>query len=141
MSELSLNNRTALHKKSEDVEKDEDISKILQAMHKVVRTSEIPALGLAAPQIGSSKRIIIVKVGSLFKTIINPVITKRKLGMVKSKEGCLSYPGLFKTIKRYKMVYVEGFDENWKPLRLKHRGMDSYVIQHEVDHLNGITIG
>ena len=103
-------------------------------------------IGLAAPQVGISKRLIVFRLGSIPYTIINPIITKRNLGRMRSMEGCLSFPqtigkqGKLVKMSRDKQIVVEGSNQYWKPIRLKLRGLDSCVIQHEIDHLNGITI-
>ena len=97
-------------------------------------------IGLAAPQLGESTRVIVVDAGGLKTVIINPVITARKLGKVRSKEGCLSYPGKLVTVQRDKMIVVEGFDEDWQPVKFKLRGIAAMCVQHEIDHLNGVTI-
>ena len=138
---LNLSNREVLYKVAKPVEKDEDLSEVLAAMKQVIKISEIPALGLAAPQIGSSKRVIILNSTKGQQVIVNPRITRGRLGKGVSMEMCLSVPGL--TVKRQggPQLIAEGVDEDWRPVRIKARGLDSYVIQHEIDHLNGIVIG
>lgn len=89
-------------------------------------------VGIAAPQIGIAKRIIVVKE----EAIVNPVITK-KSGEQIIKEGCLSYPGIQKHIKRPLQVTVAGKDENGKDLSATYQGIYAAIACHEVDHLNG----
>lgn len=139
-TDLNLNNRTELFNIADPVEECESIDYILRAMKYVIKTSKIKVLGLAAPQIGVSKRIIILLRGNNWQVIINPKLTNRSLSIRTSREMCLSFPGLVGKKKRFKRVFVEGFDENWKPLKIKATGLDSCVIQHEIDHLNGKTI-
>ena len=86
-----------------------------------------------------NRRVILVSADRFGKAIINPVITKRSCGKVRSIEGCLSFPGKKVTIKRDKQITVEGFDVKWKPIKQKLRGLAAMCVQHEIDHLNGIT--
>lgn len=136
--ELNLNNRSALYSVAKEVPSGENVIQLIREMIKIMWDNN--GIGLAAPQIGVSKRIIVVNTNNLKLIIINPKIVERKLGQTISKEGCLSFPNLFKEIKRDKMIIVEGFDTYWNPIRRKLRGLDSFIVQHEIDHLNGITI-
>ena len=137
----NLSNRSVLHKIAKPLVVGEIVSHIVHAMNIVIATSERKALGLAAPQIGISKRIIILINSDMQQVLINPVITRRRLGKATSKESCLSFsPDYSKKMKRDKQVIVEGFNEYWEKVKIKARGLDSYVIQHEIDHLNGVTI-
>ncbi len=74
------------------------------------------------------------------KAIINPVITKTSGKLKLGKEGCLSFPGKRVDMKRDNIVVVEGFDEDWNPIKKKVRALSAFCVQHEIDHLNGITI-
>ena len=97
-------------------------------------------IGLAANQVGELQRVIVVHADSFKQAIINPIITKFYGGQTTSKEGCLSFPRLTVPMVRSRKIIVEGFDENWKPIKCKLKGLAAYCVQHEVDHLNGITI-
>jgi len=97
-------------------------------------------IGLAANQVGELQRVIVVHADSFKQAIINPVITKSYGGQTTSKEGCLSFPRLNVPMVRSRKIIVEGFDQNWKPIKRKLKGLAAYCVQHEVDHLNGITI-
>jgi peptide deformylase len=133
-----------LYQVAEPIPQNEDITELYRAMFDLMLANN--GIGLAAPQAGISKRLIVFRLGNIPYTIINPIITKRKLGTMKSIEGCLSFPetlgkrGKLVEVLRDKLIVVEGFNQYWKPTRLKLRGLDSCVIQHEIDHLNGITI-
>ena len=137
-------NHSVLYKVAKPVPQNEDITELYRAMFDLMITSK--GIGLAAPQVGIPKRLIVFLRGQVPYTIINPVITKRKLGKMRSIEGCLSFPetlgeqGKQVKVSRDKQITVEGFNQYWKPIRLKLRGLDSCVIQHEIDHLDGITI-
>ena len=97
-------------------------------------------VGLAAPQIGVSKRIVVVDVGKGPKIFINPKIIKKTKEKEISEEGCLSVPGRFLKIKRYKEIIVKAQDENGKKFEIKADGLLSRCLQQEIDHLNGILI-
>ncbi|PJA01099.1 peptide deformylase [bacterium (Candidatus Gribaldobacteria) CG_4_10_14_0_2_um_filter_33_15] len=96
-------------------------------------------IGLAASQVGISKRIIVVDVGQGPKVFVNPEILKKQ-GREISEEGCLSVPGKFLKIKRYKEISVKALDENGKEFKIKADGLLSCCLQQEIDHLNGILI-
>ncbi len=115
----------------------EDVTQVIADMWSVIGTMGI---GLAAPQIGVSKRIIVVRVGSTKFCIINPVIVNRWGGKRISKEGCLSFPSMEKKIPRDRFITVEGLDENFIVMRRKCSNLIAACVQHEVEHLNGITI-
>lgn len=98
-------------------------------------------VGLAAPQVGVALRVIVINYAATTVAIINPVITKAPGKIVRSlNEGCLSFPGARRTIKRSKRVIVEGFDKNWEPVKIDARNFLAFVVQHEIDHLDGVTI-
>jgi len=107
-------------------------------------------IGLAAPQIGIDKRIIVINVPALRKgvqvsgstkhAIINPVVTWWKGGPVIAEEGCLSFPDERVLVPRYLRVKVQGFDIRWNPITIGGKGLVARVLQHEVDHLNGRTL-
>lgn len=123
---------------SKEVEHLEDVKYLVEGMFKVM--SDNGGIGLAANQVGILKRIIVINTMTLRQVIINPVIVKRSIKTVNSLEGCLSFPNEQRKVKRSKRVEVVGFDENWRPIRLKMRFLDAMCVQHEIDHLNGITI-
>ncbi len=137
----NLDNRSVLFKVANEVPYEESVLEILDLMNIAIKKSSIVALGLAAPQIGIQKRIIVINTPSLQAVIINPKIIRKNLGTAPSIESCLSFPGLTKKRTRYKQIVVTGFDSDWVPIKLKLRGLQAIVVQHEVDHLNGITIG
>ncbi len=93
--------------------------------------------GLAAPQVGVSKRIIIVDTEERGPIVlINPVII-RKSGESKEEEGCLSVPGIYSTVNRSSSITVEGIDLDEKKISITEEGFLAIVLQHEIDHLNG----
>ena len=95
-------------------------------------------VGMAANMIGVRKRIIIVNIGFINVVIYNPVILKRDTPY-ETEEGCLSLEGVRKTT-RYQNIEVEYLDGSWKKHRQKYSGWTAQIIQHEMDHLEGIII-
>lgn len=134
---------------SSDVEKKELshlISKMAETMY------EANGLGLAAPQVGVSKRLFIIDIeqkvekddndevisrtpGELH-VFINPIIVEKE-GEIVYEEGCLSVPGVYEEVKRAKKVVIEFHDRNFEKKRMIAEGLLSVVIQHEYDHLEG----
>jgi len=101
-----------------------------------------PGVGLAAPQVGKSLRVLVADIstkeqGYPLIILINPEIVEAE-GKIDSEEGCLSVPDYYTTIKRHKKVLVKGLDRNGKPLEIEADGLLARVLQHEIDHLNGI---
>ncbi len=96
-------------------------------------------IGLAAPQIGASVRLLVVgdEEGRGPQVLVNPVITEQG-GSVTAEEGCLSLPGFFAPVTRAQWVKVEAQDLDGKPLSITGRGLRSRVFQHEIDHLDGV---
>jgi peptide deformylase len=96
-------------------------------------------IGLAAPQIGASVRLLVVgdEEGRGAQVLVNPVITEQG-GTVTAEEGCLSLPGFFAPVTRAQWVKVEAQDLDGKPLSITARGLRSRVFQHEIDHLDGV---
>ena len=95
-------------------------------------------VGMAANMIGVSKNIIVVAAGPFQFAMINPVITK-KTGAFQTEEGCLSLDGV-RPCTRYKEIEVDYLDTNFKKQHGKYIGWTAQIIQHEVDHCNGIVI-
>ena len=95
-------------------------------------------VGMAANMIGSRKRIIIVSAGPFSFIMINPVITK-KTGKYETEEGCLSLDGV-RPCTRYKEIEVDYLDQNFKRQHGKFVDFTAQIIQHEMDHFEGILI-
>jgi len=110
------------------------ITKMKSIMH------EANGLGLAAPQIGASTRIIVYDAneGEGVRVLINPKILSMSGEQVEPKEGCLSIPGLQGVVKRANELRVRGFDEKNRPVARRVKGLEARVIQHEIDHLDGV---
>ena len=95
-------------------------------------------VGMAAKMIGVSKNIIVVAAGPFQFAMINPVIAK-KTGAFQTEEGCLSLDGV-RPCTRYKEIEVDYLDTNFKKQHGKYTGWTAQIIQHEIDHCNGIVI-
>lgn len=98
---------------------------------------EANGVGLAAPQIGILKRIVVIDVGQGPLVLINPEIIKSK-GAVEDLEGCLSIPGEQGTVRRPQYVRVKAQRENGEPFEIEGEGMLARAFCHEIDHLDGI---
>jgi peptide deformylase len=95
-------------------------------------------VGLAAPQVGVSLRIFVMDDGKRgARTLINPVVTERG-GSVREEEGCLSLPGVFADVERSTSLRVTGLDADGGPVELDARGLQAKIVQHEIDHLDGV---
>jgi len=94
--------------------------------------------GLAAPQVGKSVRLIAVSAKDGVIVMFNPEILKKSWACEWGDEGCLSVPGVFGKVKRHKKISFRYFDSEGKKIKDKAEGLFARVIQHEVDHLNGI---
>lgn len=127
-----------LKAKSEEVKIiDDEIKRLIKDLWDTFYDTD--GIGLAAPQIGVNKRVIIVDLRDGMDPIIliNPVI-KRKFGAQESEEGCLSYPGYYGYLERPKMVIVKGLNEEGEEVKYKGTELLCRALCHEIDHLNGI---
>lgn len=98
-------------------------------------------VGFAAPQVGQNTRIIIAtKNDGEILALINPEIVKKSLFKTKSEEGCLSVPGKLCVVRRHKTVEVKAEDRLGREVKLKANGLFAIVLQHEIDHLDGMLI-
>jgi len=111
--------------------------KLFEDMLSIMRTAG--GVGLAAPQIGLSKRMIVVEYGNVLLMLANPKILKKE-GFELLEEGCLSFPEVSVSIKRFKNIVVEALDKNNKKIKIEADEILSRAIQHEIDHLDGKLI-
>ena len=114
---------------------DKKIKKLLDDMLDTMEIAD--GVGLAAPQVGVSLRIIIIDIGDGVIELINPVITE-STGSELGNEGCLSIPGVFGEVERFAEVTVEGFNRFGKKVKIKGNDLLGRALQHEIDHLDGI---
>jgi len=127
-----------LRNKSEEVKDvtQEKIQKLISDMKIFVKKKR--GAGLSAIQVGEPVRIFVVNMGKHKEVFVNPEIKKLSDSETTLEEGCLSFPGFFGMVKRPKQVTVQALDENGKPFELEASGILSKVIQHEIDHLDGV---
>lgn len=119
-----------------------NIQRLIDDMIETMHT--VSGVGLAANQVGISKRLCIIDVSTKEEktpliVLINPVIIE-KGGVVEAEEGCLSIPGYTTTIKRAERVYVRGLNREGKHIEIDGTSLLSRALQHEIDHLNGLLI-
>ena len=99
--------------------------------------------GLAAPQVGVPMRVLVADVSQAAEeearlALVNPMIVEAGRGQARESEGCLSIPGVHEIVARPDRVVVEGYDPEGRPVRVEADGLLSRVLQHEVDHLDGV---
>ncbi|GMA99648.1 peptide deformylase [Pelosinus sp. IPA-1] len=114
---------------------DKKIRKLLDDMAQTMYSAD--GVGLAAPQVGISLRVIVIDVNEELIELINPVITKSE-GCELGNEGCLSIPGVFGEVERFAEVTVTGLNRFGKNISITGTGLLSRALQHEIDHLDGI---
>jgi len=120
---------------------DDEVHEIIQNMAETMY--QAPGVGLAAIQAGIDKSIIVYDPEAdvdkrEYKVLINPKIVSSEGETVSENEGCLSVPDFRSDVKRAETVMVEGLDRNGKAVRINANGLLSVILQHEIDHLNGI---
>lgn len=107
---------------------------------------EAPGVGLAAPQVASPLRVIVIEYGDeenedappKLYTMVNPEIVRVSEETVVGTEGCLSIPGFIGDVERLEQITVKGQNRHGQPMRVKADGWLARVFQHEIDHLNGV---
>jgi|APHig6443717817_1056837.scaffolds.fasta_scaffold238766_1 peptide deformylase len=126
-----------LEKRAEPVtEFDEGLALLCAQMFEALKRDH--GIGLAAPQVGVSKRVFITDVDEDKKRIfVNPEIVMTSPDLVEYEEGCLSFPGLYFMVKRSSNLRVQAFNEKGKPFTVEADGLLARVILHEYDHLDG----
>ncbi len=138
-----------LRRKARPVTKfDKDLQALIDDMIETMR--QAPGVGLAAPQIGLSERVIVVEyfeheedeekenASKKVWAVLNPEIIKPSEETLLGIEGCLSVPGLVGEVERHAALQVKGLNRHGKPMRIKAEGWLARIFQHEIDHLNGV---
>ncbi|MDD3896294.1 MAG: peptide deformylase [Candidatus Peribacteraceae bacterium] len=115
-----------------------EIRKLIKDMYETVHAAE--GGGLAAPQIGITHRLCLAAINGRIIPLINPEILVKSNATDTMQEGCLSLPGLWIDVPRAKEIHLTYKDENGKRQERKLTGWDARVVQHEVDHLDGVLI-
>lgn len=125
-----------LREKAKEVkEVNPSIIKLLDNMIDTLHDAE--GVGLAAPQIGVSKRVIIVEVDDVLVELINPVILEKE-GANSAEEGCLSIPNMTGDVVRAAKVRVQGLNRQGEKLDIRADRLLARALQHEIDHLEGV---
>ena len=127
-----------LHNKAKPVAQvDSRIQKLIDDMSETMYTA--PGIGLAAPQVNVPERIIVVDISDKKDSLlamVNPEIISSE-GEDEHEEGCLSVPGVYAPVKRYKKIRVRALDKDGNSFELDAEGLLGVCIQHEIDHLDG----
>ena len=135
----------SLRLKSKQVTKfDIELQTLIDNMFETMRAA--PGVGLAAPQIGESLRLVVVdytededeNAKPKKYVLVNPEIVKRSEEMVTDIEGCLSLPGLAGMVERHEAVTIKAKNRFGKPLKIEAEGWLARIFQHEIDHLDGV---
>jgi peptide deformylase len=114
---------------------DDSVRKLIDDMVETMLAA--PGVGLAAPQVGQSVRVIVVKADQNLHVLVNPEMVSAE-GEQIGYEGCLSLPGLVGEVKRFQRVVAKGRNRKGKNIRVRGDGLLARAIQHEIDHLDGI---
>jgi peptide deformylase len=119
---------------------DEDLKEEVQSMGKLMH--DALGVGLAATQLGVLHRVLVYKayVDDPVTALVNPVFEWMSDELELGDEGCLSLPGVHVEVERHAQVRVRAQDENGKEIEVAAEGLEARVIQHEIDHLNGVLI-
>jgi peptide deformylase len=130
-----------LRKKSEAIDLKahrEELAKLVKDMWDTMHAAH--GVGLAAPQIGLAMRLAVIDTKPEGKprplVLINPEIVEKE-GEVEEEEGCLSIPGLYARVKRYRRVKAKALNQHGIPIEITGEGLLARALQHEIDHLNG----
>ncbi len=120
---------------------DDEIRNLIEDM--AATMYEAPGVGLAAIQVGYDKSLLVYDVSPKdeqrsLQVLINPRIVLSEGTTISEEEGCLSVPDCREDVKRAASILIEALDREGKPLRIEAEGLLAIVLQHEIDHLNGI---
>jgi peptide deformylase len=125
-----------------------DLQALIDDMVETMR--DAPGVGLAAPQVGVSQRVIVVEYAEespepeappkpkKLYTLVNPEIVRHSDETIVGNEACLSIPGYFGEVERFQWVTVKGLNRRGQPTRLKVKDWLARIFQHEIDHINGV---
>lgn len=123
---------------------DKDLQTLIDNMIETMRVA--PGVGLAAPQVGVSERLIVIEYGDdedetlpkKLYVVVNPEIVSASEETVEGVEACLSIPRLVGDVDRYEALVIKGINRHGKPIKIKADGWLARIFQHEIDHLEGV---
>lgn len=129
-----------LRKKAQEIENilDPKIQELAKSMIKTMQKDK--GVGLAAPQVGQSIRLITIDIKDEPLILFNPKITFFSKKKEEGEEGCLSLPGKFGQVERSHKIRVKAQDTEGNKIKFKAEGLFARVLQHEIDHLDGVLI-
>jgi peptide deformylase len=145
LRQIVFNPDPVLRRKARKVtEFNKDFQVLVDDMVETLR--EAPGVGLAAPQVGISDRLIVVEYGDeedeeapkKLYVVANPEIIKASEETVDGVEACLSIPGLAGNVMRHEAITIKGVNRRGQPIRIKAEGWLARIFQHEIDHLEGV---
>lgn len=126
-----------LKKKSEPASRED--MQLIKDIADTLESNRERCVGFAANMIGESKTVLAAMIGGKVLVMVNPVITEHSSKYYETEEGCLSLTGVRPT-KRYKIITVEYRDRSFKKKKAIFRDFEAQIIQHEIDHFEGILI-
>jgi peptide deformylase len=117
-----------------------DLRALVERMGRVMEDAH--GVGLAATQLGLLRRVLVFRANEddELSVLVNPVIVEKSEETTAEGEGCLSLPEVHVPVERFATIVVEGVDDEGDPVRVEAEGLQSRVIQHEIDHLDGVLI-
>ena len=115
---------------------DNDLQTLIQEMFEIMQKNK--GIGLSAPQIGINEQLMVMQVNKEKHVLINPEITRKSLDLIEVEEGCLSVPKTWGKVKRAARIKIKARNQFGKKISLKAENLLAVVVQHEIDHLNGI---
>ena len=123
---------------------DKDLQTLIDDMIETMRVA--PGVGLAAPQVGISERLIVIEYGDdededvpkKLYAVVNPEIVEASEEKVEGVEACLSVPQMMGEVERHEKIVVKGLNRHGKPVKIKVSGWMARIFQHEIDHLEGV---
>ncbi len=137
---IKINPDSGLRRKSQDLDKQDlrhdGFQELIGDMAETMIAKD--GIGLAAPQVGENIRLIVVNTKDGVLPMINPVISSKSLAKEWDEEGCLSVPNTFGQVKRHKKIRCKFISAEGEAKRIEAKGLLARVIQHEIDHLDGI---
>jgi peptide deformylase len=121
-----------------------DLQELIDDMIETMRSA--PGVGLAAPQVNVSQRVIVIEFGdeedeqvpAKLYAVVNPEILRPSQETEKGTEACLSIPGFLGEVERVASLTVKGQNRHGQPMRIKAKGWLARIFQHEIDHLDGV---